>query len=165
MSTCSKQWGGGDFVHACVLAAGHTGQCDWLGSVTFDSVVLETDTGPCLFTTEQENVMESEGGIAHSHDDASVLYWFALATALGYNELAKLATSLGDKAYFRLLRDETNRRFVEEAGGNKDVFAIEDEVITIQVPYSSMPNIVFRARDVELMRDYVYEHDKKQRTL
>ncbi len=112
--------------------------------------------------------MESEGGIATGIEgppDKATLYWFALATTLGYNELAKLATSLGDKAYFRLLRDETNRRFVEEAGGNKDVFAIEDEVITIQVPYSSMPNIVFRARDVELMRDYVYEHDKKQRTL
>ncbi len=102
-------------------------------------------------------------------DFKNALYWMSLANILGYNELAKLSDTLGGKAYFRLLREESKKRYTE--AGGKDVESIftkeseTDEVVTIAVPYSNLPHIVFRPRDVELMRDYVYEYDKKQRLL
>ncbi len=100
-------------------------------------------------------------------DFKNALYWMSLANMLGYNELAKLADNLGAKAYFRLLREESKKRYSEAGGKDPDlIFTKEsetDEVLTIAVPYSNLPHIVFRPRDVELMRDYVYQHDKKRR--
>ena len=91
-------------------------------------------------------------------------YWFALAAMLGYNELAKLGKTLGEKVFFRMFREDWSKHFVD-FGGNADVFTHEDSVINISVPYANLPHLRFRAEDVELMRDYVYEHDKKQRAL
>lgn len=89
-------------------------------------------------------------------------YWVALATMLGFNELAKLGKTLGEKAYFRLLRDNVSEQFIA-AGGNADVFAKEESVVEIQVPYSNAPFIKFRAQDIELMRDAVHAHDIERR--
>ncbi len=90
-------------------------------------------------------------------------YWSALATMLGYNELTKLGRTLGEKAYFRLFREDWKKIFIE-LGGNDDVFAKEDAAVSISVPYGNMPHIVFVERDVELMRDYVYKYDKERST-
>lgn len=87
-------------------------------------------------------------------------YWSALALSLGYNELAKLGQRLGDKVYFRLLRDQSLKNFVG-AGGHDTVFAKESEpVVTITVD-RAMPHILFRERDIELMRECVAQHDAK----
>lgn len=83
-----------------------------------------------------------------------------LAMVLGYNEMAKLAAGLGEKVYFRLMRDNALKIFVE-LGGNADVFTTEPAVITIPVG-EGMPHIVFRERDVELMREYVREYDSRE---
>jgi hypothetical protein len=88
-------------------------------------------------------------------------YWSALALSLGYNELAKLGKQLGDKVYFRLLRDASLKNFVE-AGGHDTVFARESEpVMTITVD-RAMPHILFRERDIELMRECVAKHDAER---
>jgi hypothetical protein len=88
-------------------------------------------------------------------------WWTALALMLGYNELAKKGETLGHKVYFRLLRDECEKRFVE-LGGNADVFAKEPVVVEIVSPHP-MPHILFRAQDFELMRDAVHAYDVKRR--
>ena len=83
----------------------------------------------------------------------------ALAIVLGYNELAKLGTTLGEKVYYRLARDQGMQAFVA-AGGNADVFAKEDGIATIELP-GGPPHVVFVKRDIELMRVCVAEHDAR----
>lgn len=93
-----------------------------------------------------------------AENERQSLYWTTLATMLGYNELAKLAKTLGEKVYFRLLRGVMQDQFVKR-GGNADVFAEEEHIVEIAVPYANMPHIRFRKQDIELMRDAVYKHD------
>lgn len=83
--------------------------------------------------------------------------WTALAVCLGFNELAKLGESLGEKVYARLLRDKHLENFVR-LGGNADLFKREPAVCEIVMP-ERMPNVTFRAEDIELMRKAVAEHD------
>lgn len=85
-------------------------------------------------------------------------YWTALALCMGYNELAKLGQSLGDKVYFRLLRDQSLKNFVD-AGGHDTVFVKEGEPVMEIVVDRAMPHILFRERDIELMRECVAKHD------
>lgn len=110
-----------------------------------------------------EETEPTEPGPLSEENQASLLYWTALATMLGFNELAKLGKTLGEKVYFRLLRDDMSLRFVE-LGGNGDVFAQEEAVVEIKVPFCNGPTVRFRAQDIELMRDAVYEHDKARRS-
>jgi hypothetical protein len=84
-----------------------------------------------------------------------------LALALGYNELAKLGRSLGEKMYFRLARDQAVDMLVKAGGnGGKSPFTEEQAVVTIHVE-DGMPWIKLLARDVDLMRAYVAEHDAR----
>jgi hypothetical protein len=89
--------------------------------------------------------------------------WVTLAVTLGYNELAKLGKTLGDKVYFRLLRDQALARYVE-LGGNDNVFTKDTDAVATIISPQPMPTIIFRERDIELMRDAVYEHDKRMRS-
>lgn len=86
-------------------------------------------------------------------------YWTALAMVMGWNELAKLGKTLGEKAFFRLMRNDMVTQFIE-LGGN-DPFTKEDAVVTIAVPYGGCPFLEFRAQDIDLMRTAVYEYDKE----
>ena len=89
-------------------------------------------------------------------------HWVTLAACLGYNELAKLAKTLGEKLYFRLMRDQAVQRYVK-VGGNDNLFATEPGTIEICVPYANAPSIKLRPTDYELMRDALYRHDCEQR--
>lgn len=107
-----------------------------------------------------ESEMERAVGqvVEHTKNDE---HYALLALALGYNELAKLARTLGEKVYFRLLRDRVSDALVAAGGnGGESPFAHEDGVIQIKVDGDRMPWVKLYARDVELMRAYVAEHDK-----
>ncbi len=84
-------------------------------------------------------------------------YWTTLGMVLGYNELAKMAPDLEDKVYFRFARDVALMDHVA-CGGKPDMFPTEEAVIEIEVD-REMPHIVFRERDVQLMRDYIAKYD------
>lgn len=95
-------------------------------------------------------------------DERKYMFW---ALSLGYNELAKLGRTLGEKMFFRLLRDAATDRLIAD-GGNRgqSPFANEPSVVEIHVDGDRMPWIKLLARDVELMRAYVAEHDERVRT-
>jgi hypothetical protein len=81
----------------------------------------------------------------------------ALAICIGFNELAKLSQTLGEKMFHRLARDNAVEGFVA-LGGNADLFAKEDGIVTIEVP-GGPPHIVLHERDIALMRQAIAEHD------
>lgn len=88
--------------------------------------------------------------------------WGLLALCLGFNELAKLGRNLGEKMYFRLLRDHAVQDAVKAGvNGGKSPFADEQAVIEIYVS-NDVPWLRLFDRDVELMRAYVAEHDARQ---
>lgn len=86
-------------------------------------------------------------------------YWTYAALTIGFNELAKLHTVLGEKVYFRLLREAAQEKFVE-SGGNRFI-TVEDGILTIEVP-GGPPHVVFREQDIELMREVVAKHDAEK---
>lgn len=85
--------------------------------------------------------------------------WTTLALCLGFNELAKLGKTLGDKVYARLFRDKYVENLIA-LGGNGGVspFADAKSIVEIEMP-APMPWLRFRATDIELMRTAVAEHD------
>lgn len=86
-----------------------------------------------------------------------------MAMALGYNELAKLGKTLGEKIWFRLNRDNVVELMLKDGGnGGVSPFSEDESVITIEVP-GRFPWIKLRAADVELMRAYVAEYDATHR--
>jgi hypothetical protein len=82
--------------------------------------------------------------------------WSLLAMTLGYNELAKVAPSLGQKLLCRLLRDKALASY-EEVTGKKVKVTDEDRVILTIT--STLPHLKVLARDIELMRKCVAEYD------
>lgn len=80
-------------------------------------------------------------------------YWTYAATAFGFNELARRMSTLGEKVYFRLFRDSTEKQMVE--AGFHPLFDHSAETITLAKP----PYITFQDSDIELMRDLVKQHD------
>ncbi len=90
-------------------------------------------------------------------DQASHKRWVAAAMCLGYNELAKIATVLGEKVYWRLARDAAENHFVE-LGGNK-IYKEESSVLELEIP-DAMLRIKFREQDIELMRATLAAHDE-----
>jgi hypothetical protein len=85
--------------------------------------------------------------------------WTTLALCLGFNELAKLGKTLGDKVYARLFRDKHVENLIA-LGGNGGVSPFADEKATVEIEMPApMPWLRFRASDIELMRAVVAEHD------
>jgi hypothetical protein len=91
-----------------------------------------------------------------AEEKAGAERWTAVALCLGYNELAKQAENLGEKVYFRLLRDAAQERFIELGG--KTILSPEDPALTLEVG-KGMPCVRFRPQDIELMRATVAAHD------
>lgn len=113
-------------------------------------------------TADIEPDLPEEKTLSDEEADKLQLYWMHLALCLGYNELAKMGKQLGDKVYFRLLRQQAQERFIE-VGGHGNVFAEESEaIVTIEVSHG-FPRILFRERDIEMMRDAVHAHDVARR--
>lgn len=80
-----------------------------------------------------------------------------VAAMFGHNELAKAATSLGDKVWHRL-RIQTLEERLKELGGTIDI--TRDPVI-LTLPGHPI-NVSFTEDDIELMRQVVREHDAKK---
>jgi hypothetical protein len=91
-------------------------------------------------------------------DNKNIERWGLLAILHGYNEMAKLTEVLGEKVYFRLMRDATEKELAE----NFDVTIekAEDGLgPTILTLGQKPPFIIFHERDIEAMRAAVAAYD------
>jgi hypothetical protein len=86
--------------------------------------------------------------------------WAAAAMCLGFNELAKLGKTLGEKTYSRMMCAAAEEQFVK-LGGNR-MFQEEPSVVVLETD-DGLPWIKFRECDIELMREAVAKHDAKRR--
>jgi hypothetical protein len=82
--------------------------------------------------------------------------WHAAAICLGFNELAKLGKTLGEKVYHRMMRAGAEEHFVS-LGGQR-IFQEEPAVVVLTLE-DGMPWVKFRACDIELMREAVKKWD------
>ena len=80
-----------------------------------------------------------------------------VASIFGHNELAKLATTLGEKVYHNLVIQTLEQR-LKEAGGELN---IEHKPTILTLPHYPL-HINFAENDIELMRQAVKEHDEKK---
>jgi hypothetical protein len=80
-----------------------------------------------------------------------------LATCLGFNELAKQGKNLGQKVYYRLMRNTIQKRLLEL--GVEVKYTKQKVVLTLD---SYGPLIEFSDDDIELMRIAVREHDDRE---
>lgn len=78
----------------------------------------------------------------------------AAAQAIGFNELAKMGESLGEKVYYRMARDAAEATFLE-LGGHK-IFTKGQTILKLS---HARPFVKFEERDIELMRRCVAEFD------
>jgi hypothetical protein len=83
--------------------------------------------------------------------------WDALASIIGFNELATNGRTLGEKVYFRMSRDAAEKRYAA-LGGELNKSSVGPVVLTI----GPGPFIEFAERDIELMRAAVAAFDKKK---
>lgn len=97
-----------------------------------------------------EGYLSSEHQLEHQR-------WINLALVLGWNELAKKATVLEQKTYFRLGRDSAEDMYVE-LGGNR-FLNHKGTVCVIECPGTSL-FIRFREEDIEKMREAVRKYDE-----
>lgn len=108
-------------------------------------------SGPALAVDSAELPGENEAAIAKGHYLHTVS-----ALVLGFNELAKLAPILGEKAYFRLARDRAIEEL--EALGHHINVTTPTIVLTLgQRP----PYVEFLETDIEAMRACVAEWDAR----
>lgn len=82
--------------------------------------------------------------------------WHLLAVVYGYNELAKLATNLAEKVYFRLSRDYAE----EEAAKLGTTINRGDQGNVVLELRTKPPFIIFHELDIEMMRAAVAAFDK-----
>lgn len=76
------------------------------------------------------------------------------AIIYGANDLATKAATLGEKVFWRLLREDAVRKFVE-LGGRAD---LTHDPVVLSLP-GNPPHVTFTTRDIELMRATVAAHD------
>ena len=89
--------------------------------------------------------------------DAATEAWTLSALMLGFNELARQADTLGQRALARMFRDDAQRRLVE--GGHARVNMTRPREILV---LREQPHLAFDERDVELMRACVAQWDMKK---
>lgn len=89
--------------------------------------------------------------------------WHWVALAIGYNHIVlNDAKTLGEKMYFRLMRDAAVERLV--GLGGKSPFSKDESPVVLQIVLpSGMPHFLLRERDIAQMRRVVEEHDLKKR--
>jgi hypothetical protein len=97
-------------------------------------------------------------GSAENENGHDVDRWTLLALVYGFNELTKMAENLRSKLYFRVLRDDAEREFVERGG--KAFLQHEPPALVLDAGVG-MPSIRLREADIEAMRACVAEHDRK----
>jgi hypothetical protein len=113
----------------------------------------ETSKGRCPFAENPMHDVAKDIGAANVRGH---MVHYQCALLCGYNELAKLGQTLGEKVYFRLRRDAAHE---ELARLGHHVEMIEDEAVLVL--NDRPPHIRFTAADIELMRKCVAEHDAK----
>lgn len=85
--------------------------------------------------------------------------WMEAALIHGYNELAKTATTLGEKVYFRMARD-ASLASAQERGVMIKMAAVEGPIV-FEIG-SAPPFIIFHERDIEGMRAAVAKFDQER---
>ncbi len=85
--------------------------------------------------------------------------WHTIALMFGYNELAKLATTLGEKVYCRLMRDRAEAEY-KQLGGTDEIDRSGDKIVLVLSHV--MPHVVFTEKDIEMMRAAVRAHDDER---
>jgi hypothetical protein len=86
-------------------------------------------------------------------DNAKRIHFLALV--LGYNDLAKQATVLGDRVWYRLARENAVKQLCE-AGGDIDI-KYDNVILTL---YEYPVRLAFTAADIELMRKCIADFDE-----
>lgn len=81
-----------------------------------------------------------------------------IAMVYGYNDLARQHDRLGDKVYFRIMRDMASAE-MERLGGQP---ILQQDGKTILKLGTRPPFIEFTERDIELMRAAVAEYDGRK---
>jgi hypothetical protein len=89
-----------------------------------------------------------------SSDRPNMRLWDALALCFGYNELAKKASTLGERVFCRLGCDAAEK-IVEECGGAIDRTGPEPILLLRE----HIPHVRFMPSDIEAMRAAVAEYD------
>lgn len=93
-------------------------------------------------------------------EEKNARVWTELALCIGFNELAKLGKTLGDKVFARLARDTAVENLIALGGnGGKSPFADDGTPICTIEMGAPMPWVKFHERDIELMRRAVAEYD------
>lgn len=88
--------------------------------------------------------------------EAGALKWHRMAVIIGYNELAKNVTRLGEKIYCRMARDHAEQEYEKEYG--EPGLSREGEVIVCT--FDCVPAISLTDKDIELMRGAVAAYDE-----
>ena len=82
--------------------------------------------------------------------------WHHLALVYGYNELAKLAETLGEKVFLRIARDHAEAECVRLGANITRPDGLGPILVTLS---ETAPYVVFHERDIELMRAAVQTYD------
>ena len=99
--------------------------------------------------------MAKKKSVSNDNDLQQHLRVRQIALVFGYNELAKSATVLGDKVYYRLARDAAQEELIKQ-GGTLNV--VNQETI-LTLPGHSV-TVKFTEADIELMRQTVEQWDR-----
>lgn len=89
-------------------------------------------------------------------------YWSRVAMILGFNELSKTVNTVGEKSFFRYMRDNIQADW-EKEGGQKNFITYDDDIV-VEIVAPHPPHIRFYERDIEMMRDAVYKYDTEKRS-
>lgn len=90
----------------------------------------------------------------------NAMTWVAAAQAIGFNEIAKQVSTLGEKIFARLARDEAYARFLELGG--QPFIASEESPLVLTLTISNL-QVRLHERDIDLMRAAVEEHDARKK--
>lgn len=80
-----------------------------------------------------------------------------VALLLGYNELAKRATVLGEKVYWRMMVNAIEEKL--KAEGAKFDMLRDPPMLVLS---SHQPVIIFTEKDIEMMRETVRKYDEEK---
>jgi hypothetical protein len=86
--------------------------------------------------------------------------WEMLARLHGYNELARLSGTLGERVYCRLICQDIEKALAKDYGVT--ITHTEDKRPTVLTLGHKPPFIIFTERDIEAMRSTVIAYDERK---
>lgn len=149
----------------CCGHAMHEGRVCGAAKTYCSPLKAESVTLPCRCdghdpddpTLEEDEVEQEE---LDPETKSNLARWHQLALVHGYNELVKLAETLGEKVYCRLARDHAEEEY-KKLGGEITRQAEDEPVLVLT---ERMPYVRFETRDIELMRATVAKYDRERAT-